>query len=75
MLKNDTLENGTSSIGLYGSASPGGVTCLLQLTMDLFFNVGRQATGKIAPLNTSLLCVIHASSEKLRDKLQRGLYH
>ena len=26
MLKNDTLKNGTSRIGLYGSASPGVMT-------------------------------------------------
>ena len=43
MLKNDTLKNGTSRIGLYGSASPG--ICHLFKPVQFDFEEGNFKSG------------------------------
>ena len=51
MLKNDTLKNGTSRIGLYGSAPPGSCIAVLNSEMKLFHKVHKLKSSAADEIN------------------------
>ena len=70
IVSSDTSNNHPSLIlQLWANAAS---THSLTVQLMSFSNVARQFSRKIATCNTSLLCAIVASPEKLWDKLQRG---